>query len=102
MIRFKLSILNSYVIGLDSFKHRSRYCESIFSLPNLKLTLANIAGRKHKHGDIKKKTEEHFFSQNNLFLACEQAFGRAGNKGEGKALPFPCYFFPQTESLFTG
>ena len=27
-------------------------------------------------------------------LACEQAFGRAGN--------FPCYFFPQTESLFTG
>ena len=25
-------------------------------------------------------------------LACEQAFGRA----------FPCYFFPQTESLFTG
>ena len=27
-------------------------------------------------------------------LACEQAFGLAGN--------FPCYFFPQTESLFTG
>ena len=27
-------------------------------------------------------------------LACEQAFGREGN--------FPCYFFPQTESLFRG
>ena len=60
-IRFKISILNSCVIGLDSFKHRSRHCESIFSLPNLKLTLANIADRKHKHGDIKKKIEEHIF-----------------------------------------
>ena len=28
-------------------------------------------------------------------LVCEQAFGRAGNLGT-------CYFFPQTESLFTG
>ena len=40
-----------------------------------------------------------------ILLACEQAFGRAGNKGEGKAalsLPFPCYFIPLTESLFTG
>ena len=37
-------------------------------------------------------------------LACEQAFGRAWKYG-GKSplsLPFPCYFFLQTESLFTG
>ena len=31
-------------------------------------------------------------SDSSNFLACEQAFGRAGNY----------YFFPQTESLFTG
>ena len=31
-------------------------------------------------------------------IGCEQAFGRAGNWGEGKAplsLPFPRYFFPK-------
>ena len=61
MIRFKLSILNSYVIGLDSFKHRSRYCESIFNLPNLKHTLENIADREHKHGDKEKNRRTYFF-----------------------------------------
>ena len=38
-----------------------------------------------------------------FFIACEQAFGRAGNWGEGKAkrhlsplsLPYPRYFFPK-------
>ena len=42
-------------------------------------------------------------------VACEQAFGRTGNYelGRGKSetpvsLPFPRYFFPQTENLFTG
>ena len=43
-----------------------------------------------------------------FFIACEQAFGRAGNWEEGKAkrhlsplsLPYPRYFFSQTESLF--
>ena len=35
-----------------------------------------------------------------MVIACEQAFGRAENWGEGKllpSLPFPCYFFPQKE-----
>ena len=33
-------------------------------------------------------------------LACEQAFGRAGNEGEGKASPpFPCYFSPNREPV---
>ena len=40
------------------------------------------------------------------YLACEQAFGRAVNWGEGKATPFPfpsLFFSPKrTESLFTG
>ena len=31
-------------------------------------------------------------------VACEQAFGRAGELGRGN----PRYFFPQTESLFIG
>ena len=29
-------------------------------------------------------------------IACEQAFGRVGYRGKAR------YFFPQTESLFTG
>ena len=34
-------------------------------------------------------------------VACEQAFGRAGNWGEGKALsiPFPRYFSPNREPV---
>ena len=47
----------------------------------------------------------------NTIVAREQAFGQAGNWGEGKpkrplrlplSLPFPRYVFLQTESLFTG
>ena len=35
-------------------------------------------------------------------VACEQAFGRAGNWGEGKAFPFAIFSAKKTESLFTG
>ena len=47
----------------------------------------------------------------NTIGAREQAFGQTGNLGEEKpkrplrlplSLPFPRYFFLQTESLFTG
>ena len=46
-----------------------------------------------ENSHVCEKRSNYFCPYFLLRIACEQAFGRAGNWGEGKALPFPRYFF---------